>query len=56
VTYTYAINMRWSVQNQHGREIYRGPEWRAKMISDGDELTFGEAWTAGGNKMSELFS
>lgn len=40
----YAINMRWSVKNKHGIEIYRGPEWRARMIFEGDSLSFGEAW------------
>lgn len=37
----YACNMAYVVRANES-EIYRGPYWRAKMISNGDHLTLGE--------------
>ena len=27
----YACNMGWTVQNEHGITLYRGPEWAARL-------------------------
>jgi hypothetical protein len=43
----WARNMRWSVRNAAGVEIYRGPAWRARMIAEClDTISFGEAMMA----------
>ena len=42
----WACNMRWSVRNRNGLEIYRGPARRARSIVEGGRLTLGEAFQA----------
>jgi hypothetical protein len=34
--------MGWIVRSSSGTVIYRGPEWRARMIAAGYPLTLGE--------------